>query len=102
MPELIHKDIKSLISRMLVVEPQERITIPEIKQHLMLMSSKGTIKSKFLEPPENDFCFPLTLSKVSKQTNNKQTNKQANQPTNQPTNKHLNVHLKCNSIPSEF
>lgn len=46
MPQFLHKDVKDLITRMLVVDPSKRITITQIKEH-------PWFKSNALEVPKN-------------------------------------------------
>eukprot|EP01107_Rhizomastix_libera_P017271 TRINITY_DN795_c0_g1_i2.p1 TRINITY_DN795_c0_g1~~TRINITY_DN795_c0_g1_i2.p1 ORF type:complete len:726 (-),score=207.14 TRINITY_DN795_c0_g1_i2:87-2231(-) len=41
MPPFLHRDVKDLISKMLVVNPQERMTIKDVKQHVYFLSNKS-------------------------------------------------------------
>lgn len=49
MPQFLHKDAKDLISKMLIVEPSNRITIPQIKEHPWFRSN-NTLITIFLPP----------------------------------------------------
>jgi len=43
MPPFLHKDIKDLLWKMLVVDPSKRITMQEIKQNIWFNSNRATI-----------------------------------------------------------
>ena len=61
MPPFLHRDVKDLISKMLVVNPQERMTIKDVKQHVYFLSNK----SADLYPPITnleDSVFLISLS----------------------------------------
>ena len=54
MPPFLHRDVKDLISRMLVVDPDKRISMDEIREHPWYTTN----------PPKSQPTKPLT--KVSK------------------------------------
>ena len=49
MPAYLHKDVQDLINRMLTVDPEERITIAEIKKHPWY-TSKNMLRCKKTPP----------------------------------------------------
>jgi serine/threonine protein kinase len=63
MPPFLHRDIRDLISRMLVVDPTKRITISQIKQHQWFTSNHNPVLTAPCTTLE-DSCEPIPATLV--------------------------------------
>ena len=72
-PEFLSEESKDLISKILVVDPDKRITIPQIKQHSFFIKGKKLFNDVFTIKPVDD--IPLDNPDYKEEENNDENNK---------------------------
>ena len=75
-PEFLSEESKDLISRILVVDPDKRITIPQIKQHSFFLKGKKLFDDVFTIKPVDD--IPLDNPDYKEEENIDESNKKEN------------------------
>ena len=75
-PEFLSEESKDLISKILVVDPDKRITIPQIKQHSFFIKGKKLFNDVFTIKPVDD--IPLDNPDYKEEENNDENIKNEN------------------------